>query len=197
MGVISVSMASKYAPLGAPLVSLQIPTYPVSPPTGGEALGRLSWDQPEMVKYVLNTPITAYVEMYNPTAETKLYCIAYYFLSPTGTLVEEGILTFQADSAQFQAFYLPPRAPEPAFTTATFSASEYDYTFGLRMLLLELTDSVARVIQECSRVQVMLASEETYKKHYGPSIWDFLPMEPDKGPPLPRLLGIYWPWYKQ
>lgn len=25
---------------------------------------------------------------------------------------------------------------------------------------------------------------------------DWLPMEPDKGPPLPRVLGIYWPWYK-
>lgn len=25
---------------------------------------------------------------------------------------------------------------------------------------------------------------------------DWMPMEPDKGPPLPRFLGIYWPWYK-
>ncbi len=25
---------------------------------------------------------------------------------------------------------------------------------------------------------------------------NWLPMEPMKGPPLPRLLNIYWPWYK-
>ena len=24
---------------------------------------------------------------------------------------------------------------------------------------------------------------------------DWMPMEPEKGPPLPRLLEIYWPWY--
>ncbi len=24
----------------------------------------------------------------------------------------------------------------------------------------------------------------------------WLPMPPDEGPPLPKLLGIYWPWYK-
>jgi hypothetical protein len=24
---------------------------------------------------------------------------------------------------------------------------------------------------------------------------DWLPMPPDMGPPLPRFLGIYWPWY--
>lgn len=26
---------------------------------------------------------------------------------------------------------------------------------------------------------------------------NFLPMLPWDGPPLPRLLGIYWPWYKK
>lgn len=25
---------------------------------------------------------------------------------------------------------------------------------------------------------------------------DWMPMGSDKGPPLPRFLGIYWPWYK-
>lgn len=25
---------------------------------------------------------------------------------------------------------------------------------------------------------------------------DWLPQEPNQGPPLPRLLGIFWPWYK-
>lgn len=25
---------------------------------------------------------------------------------------------------------------------------------------------------------------------------DWLPMPPDMGPPLPRFLGIRWPWYK-
>ncbi|GAH05506.1 unnamed protein product, partial [marine sediment metagenome] len=24
----------------------------------------------------------------------------------------------------------------------------------------------------------------------------WMPMPPDMGPPLPRYLGIYWPWYK-
>ena len=26
---------------------------------------------------------------------------------------------------------------------------------------------------------------------------DWFPMSPLKGPPLPRFLGIYWPWYKE
>ncbi len=184
------------APRRAMLSALQIPTYPVSPPPGAENLGKISWDQPVMIKYELGTQVSAYVEMINPSDEQRLYCISYYFLSPEGIVAGEGIMDFVADSQAFQAFYLPAHGLEPAFTTVQFSVSEYDYTFGLRMLLLELTDSEARVIQETSRVQVMLASEETYRKHYGFGFEDFLPMEPDKGPPFPRLLGIFWPWYK-
>lgn len=26
---------------------------------------------------------------------------------------------------------------------------------------------------------------------------DFMPMPPNMGPPLPRFLVIYWPWYKE
>ena len=29
------------------------------------------------------------------------------------------------------------------------------------------------------------------------SLWEFLPMPPEIGPPLPRFLGFYWPWYKK
>ncbi len=25
----------------------------------------------------------------------------------------------------------------------------------------------------------------------------WMPMEPSKGPPLPRFLQIFWPWYKE
>ncbi len=184
----------------AVLTALQIPTYPLPPPAGAENLGKISWDQPEMIKYVLGTEVSAYVEMINPSAEQRLYCISYYFLSPDGIIAKEGMMEFVIDTQAFQAFYLPAQGTMPAFTTVQFSVSEYDYTFGLRMLLLELTDTVAHVIQETSRVQVMLASEETYNKHYGPSlpsIQDWLPMSPPEGPPLPRLLGIYWPWYKK
>ncbi|GAH81436.1 unnamed protein product, partial [marine sediment metagenome] len=177
------------APTRVVLTALQIPTYPISPPPGAENLGKISWDQPEMIRYVAGTEISAYVEMINPSDEQRLYCISYYFLSPDGIVAEEGLLDFVADTQAFQAFYLPAQGVEPAFTSVQFSVSECDFTFGLRMLLLELTDSVAEVIQETSRVQVMLASEETYKKHYGPTIEDFLPMPPDMGPPLPRLLG--------
>jgi len=182
----------------AVFTALQIPTYPVSPPSGAENLGKISWDQPEMIKYTAGTEVSAYVEMINPSAEDRLYCISYYFLAPDGIIAEEGMMDFVVDSQSFQAFYLPAQGTKPAFTTVKFSASALDYTFGLRMLLLELTDSTARVIQETSRVQVMLASASTYQKHYarGPSIEDFLPMPPNQGPPLPRLLGIYWPWYK-
>jgi len=28
-----------------------------------------------------------------------------------------------------------------------------------------------------------------------PKVEDWLPQEPSLGPPLPRYLGIYWPWY--
>jgi len=179
------------------LTALQIPTYPVSPPVGAVNLGKISWDQPEMIKYVIGMEVSAYVEMINPSAEQRLYCIGYYFLTPDGIIAEEGMMDFMADSQKFQAFYLPAQGIEPAFTTVKFSASALDYTFGLRMLLLELTDSTANVIQETSRVQVMLASEETYRGHYGSKFEDFLPMVPNEGPPLPRLLGIYWPWYKK
>lgn len=191
------TIALPSAPRQVVLTALQIPTYPISPPPGAENLGRISWDLSEMIKYVPPTEVSAYVEMINPSAEQRLYCISYYFLSPDGIVAKEGILDFIADAQAFQAFYLPAQGVEPAFTTVQFSVSECDYTFGLRMLLLELTDSVAKVVQEASRVQVMLASEETYKKHYGPTIEDFLPMSPDMGPPLPRLLGIFWPWYKK
>ena len=30
----------------------------------------------------------------------------------------------------------------------------------------------------------------------GYELEDWLPMEPEKGPPLPKFLDIYWPWYK-
>lgn len=181
----------------AVLTALQIPTYPVPPPAGAENLGKISWDLPEMIKYTPDADVNAYVEMINPSDEQRLYCISYYFLSPEGILASEDILSFMADSQQFQAFYLPAQGVEPAFTTVSFSVSEYDYTFGLRMLLLELEDSTGKVVQETSRVQVMLASEETYREHYGTKFDDFLPMPPMEGPPLPRLLGIYWPWYKK
>ena len=26
---------------------------------------------------------------------------------------------------------------------------------------------------------------------------NWLPMEPAKGPPLPKFLNIFWPWYKE
>ncbi len=176
------------------VVGLQIPTYPIEPPSEAEKLGKIVWDLPEMIKYVPNTNVGAYVEMSNPTLETRLYCIMYYFLDAEGQLIEEDLLTFMAGTQQFQAFYLPPQSPEPAFTTVEFSASAYDHVFGLRMLLLRLTDSIAEVIQETSRVQIMLASEETYNEHYGTDLGSWLPMPPWDGPPFPRLLGIYWPW---
>ena len=31
----------------------------------------------------------------------------------------------------------------------------------------------------------------------GYELEEWMPMPPDKGPPLPRFLGIYWPWYKE
>ncbi len=179
------------------LTALQIPTYPVPPPEGAENLGKISWDQPEMIKYTAGAEVSAYVEMINPSAEQRLYCISYYFLTSDGIIAEEGMMDFMVDSQTFQAFYLPAQGVKPAFTTVKFSASALDYTFGLRLLLLQLQDSTARVIQETSRVQVMLASEETYRKHYGLKFEDFLPMMPNEGPPLPRLLGIFWPWYKK
>jgi len=183
---------------GVALTSLQIPTYPVSPPPGAENLGKISWDLPEMVKYEPPGPeVSAYVEMINPSDEDRLYCISYYFLAPDGIIAEEGMMDFVIDNQPFQAFYLPKQGTLPAFTTVVFSSSRSDYTFGLRMLLLELTDSTAKVIQETSRVQVMLASGATYRDHYGTKFEDFLPMPPWDGPPLPKLLGIYWPWIKK
>lgn len=148
----------------------QLPTYPVAPPPGAEALGLIAWDQPEMIKYIPGTEVKAYVEMGNPSAETLLYVVSYYFLDPNGVVVDEGFIKFLTDSLEFTAFYLPPQAPEPAFFEISFSASEADYAFGLRLLLCEMTDSSARVIQECSRVQVLMASESTWNKYQTPSL---------------------------
>ena len=30
-----------------------------------------------------------------------------------------------------------------------------------------------------------------------PELEDWMPMPPDMGPPLPRWLVIYWPWYEE
>jgi len=147
----------------------QLPTYPVPPPVGGEALGLLSWDQPEMVLYTPGTEISAYVEMSNPTAENKLYAVSYYFLDPQGVVASEGYVKFLTDSLEFTCFYLPPQAPEPAFFEIGFSASEVDYVFGLRLLLAELVNDTANIVQECSRVQVLLASQSTWDKYKTPS----------------------------
>ncbi len=147
----------------------QLPTYPVAPPAGGEALGLITWDQPEMIKYTPGAEVKAYVEMRNPTTETRLYVVSHYFLDPKGVVADEGFVKFLTDSLEFTCFYLPPQAPEPAFFEISFSASEADYAFGLRLLLCEMTDSSAKVIQECSRVQVLLASEATWNKYQTPS----------------------------
>jgi len=147
----------------------QLPTYPVTPPPGAEALGLITWDQPEMIRYTPGTEVKAYVEMRNPSAETLLYAVSYYFLTPAGVVADEGFVRFLTDSLEFTCFYLPPQAPEPAFFEISFSASEEDYSFGLRLLLCEMTDDTANVIQECSRVQVLLASETTWNKYQTPS----------------------------
>jgi hypothetical protein len=147
----------------------QLPTYPVAPPPGAEALGLITWDQPEMIKYTPGTEVKAYVEMRNPSTETRLYAVSYYFLDPKGVIAEEGFVTFLTDTLNFTCFYLPPQAPEPAFFEISFSASEVDYSFGLRLLLCEMIDDSAKVIQECSRVQVLMASESTWNKYQAPS----------------------------
>jgi len=149
---------------------LQLPTYPIAPPAGSEALGLISWDLPSMVRYVPDTVLTANVEVSNPSTEQRLYVVSYYFLTPQGVVADEGFITFVADSLEFTAFYLPPQSPKPAFFPVSFSYGELDYTFGLRMLLCEMLDSTARVIQETSRVQVLLASESTYNKYQLPNV---------------------------
>ena len=179
---------------GAP-VSLVIPAYPINPPSpDATKLGRISWDLPEMVKYEPYQPVQAHVEMLNPTQEMRLYGISYFFLDKDGFIAQEGMIEFMILGGHFISFYLPGGAEHPAFTDIVFSAPGYDYTFGLRLLLLEKTNGTANVLQETCRIRVMLASEETYNEHYGLGISGFLPMMPMEGPPLPRFLGIKWPW---
>jgi len=148
----------------------QLPVYPVTPAPGAETLGLISWDLPEMIKYVPLSEVAAYVEMLNPSLETNLYVVSYYFLDLSGLIVDEGFVTFFADSEEFNAFYLPPQGEEPSFFEIIFSASEEDYSFGLRLLLCEMLNGSAKVIQETSRVQVLMASEATYNKYQAPSM---------------------------
>jgi hypothetical protein len=143
---------------------LQLPTYPIAPPPTSEALGIISWDLPPIIRYIPNTEVETVVEMYNPTAETKLYAISYYFLSSEGIILDEGLLTFAAGSQEFHAFYLAPQTAKPADTVVRFSCPQTDSVFGLRLLLLEMLDGNAQVIQETSRVEVLLASEETHNQ---------------------------------
>jgi len=148
---------------------LQLPTYPIPPPAGSEALGLITWDLPEIVRYTVDTELTGNVEVSNPSAEEKLYVVSYYFLDPNGVVAGEGFIEFVTDDLRFTAFYLPPQAPA-AFFSVSFSSNELDYAFGLRMLLCEMEDSTAKVIQETSRVQILMASESTYNKYQAPSV---------------------------
>jgi len=150
----------------------QLPVYPIAPPPGAEALGLISWDLLEVIRYIPGTDVAAYVEMLNPSAEMNLYVVSYYFLDLSGVIVDEGFVTFMADSEEFIAFYLPPQGVEPAFFEITFSATEADYSFGLRLLLCEMMNGSAKVIQETSRVQVLMASESTYNKYQPSGIID-------------------------
>ena len=141
------------------LMVRQLPTRPIPPPpVDAQALGLITWDLPKVIDYTPLSTVTANLEMLNPSSEDRLYCIAYYFIDKTGLVADEGIVVFAADSFEFKAFYLPAGGVEPAFTIITFSAPDRDYIFGLRMLLLEMTDSVAVVIEEVSRLEVLLAS---------------------------------------
>jgi hypothetical protein len=147
-----------------PFSALQLPTYPIAPPPVSEALGIISWDLPRIIRYIPNTEVETVVEAYNPTTEQGLYAISYYFLNSEGIVLDEGLLTFVADSQEFHAFYLAPQTPVPAHTLVKFSSPQADSLFGLRLLLLVMLDGTAQVIQETSRVEVLLASEETYSQ---------------------------------
>jgi len=136
----------------------QLPTIPIPPAPIATSFGTISWDLPKSLKYTPLAVIDASLQMVNPTSEQRLYSIGYYYLDPNGVVVDDGIVVFKADSFEFKAFYLPAGGANPAFTVVSFSAPDTGYTFGLRMLLLEMTDSVAVVIKETSRLEVLLTS---------------------------------------
>lgn len=137
----------------------QLPIAPIPPPEpGAEALGTMTWDLPGTIVYTPGQEITAIIECLNPTSEDKLYAIGYYFLNPQKAIVATDYLSFLADSFQFVAFLLPAYGEIPMTSTLSFSCPEAGYTFGLRMLLVELVDKQAVVIQETNRLEVLLAS---------------------------------------
>lgn len=142
------------------LVPRQLPTIPVEPPDpAAEAYGRMTWDLPSAIAYVPNQEVAVIVEVWNPTGIDRLYGIAYYFVSPQGTVVTQDYLYFTTDGIEFAAFILHAGAPEHMITTVLLKAPATGYRFGLRMLELEMVDSMAAVKYETSRLEVLLGGE--------------------------------------
>jgi len=156
-------------PQAVHLIPEQLPIAPITPPLpGAEALGTLSWDLPGTIVYTPYEEVIAVIEILNPTSEDKLYGMSYYFLNSQNAIVAEDYIYFLSDSTEFSAFLLPAHGETPMVSTLSFKAPTAGYTFGLRMLLLEMVDSSAVVIQETNRLEVSLVSG-------GPSpIWGLL-----------------------
>lgn len=139
------------------LVPQQLPTIPIEPPDpAAEAYGRMIWDLPSAIDYTPYREVSAVLEAWNPTSIDRLYGIAYYFINPQGTIITQDYLYFTAGGMEFAAFILHAGAPEHMITTILFKAPSAGYRFGLRMLELEIVDSMAAVKYETSRLEILL-----------------------------------------
>jgi len=120
----------------------------------------MQWDLPAAVDYVAYREVTAILEAWNPSGVDRIYGLEYYFINPDGVIVGQDYITFVADGLGFAMFMLHAGAPEPMVTVITFKAPATGYRFGLRLLELEMVDSVATIKYETSRLEVLLGTRD-------------------------------------
>lgn len=139
------------------IAPLQLPVAPIPPPDPEfEAYGKMEWDLPAAMDYAPYREITAVVEAWNPSDIDRLYGMEYYFVNPDGAIAGHGYLAFVANGMQFYSFILHAGAIEPMVTSVVFKAPATGYRFGLRLLELEMVDSMATIKRETSRLEVLL-----------------------------------------
>lgn len=155
------------------IVPSQLAAAPITPPDiGAPEYGRMSWDIADAISsYSAGQQVTATIDLWNPSEIDRLYGAAYYFINPDGAVVEEDYIHFITGGMDFSVFILHAESPDHMVTSVIFSAPGAGYKFGLRLLELEMQDSVAVVKGEVSRLEVLLGGSRSSS---GTSIVDTL-----------------------
>jgi len=143
-----------------PVFPQQLPAIPIEPPDPlAEVYGRMTWDLPASISYVAYREVIAAVDIWNPTGIDRMYAVGYYFINPQGVIVAHDYLQFLG-GITFTAFLLYANSPVNMTTVVTFKAPSVGYKFGLQLLELEMSGTIAVVKYETSRLEVALGIEQ-------------------------------------